>query len=130
MLEFRNCGGKSLRDVIKDNVSRAGNTTLEELRQVTVKAGWEVFHRKGNTSYGIAASVTSIVKSILFDENGIYPVSVYLEGEYGLQDVYISVPTIINRTGAKEIVEIKLTEEEQRKLEASAAIVKSYYENL
>lgn len=123
-------GGKSLRDVIKDNVSRAGNTTLEELRQVTVKAGWEVLHRKGNTSYGIAASVTSIVKSILFDENGIYPVSVYLEGEYGLQDVYISVPTIINRTGAKEIVEIKLTEEEQRKLEASAAIVKSYYENL
>lgn len=123
-------GGKRLQDVMKDNYPRAGNTTLEELRQTTVKAGWEVFHRKGNTSYGIASSVTSIVKSILFDESRIYPVSVYLEGEYDLEDVYISVPAIINRTGTKEIVEIRLTEEEQEKLKQSAQIIKSYYEVL
>ncbi|MDO5541079.1 MAG: L-lactate dehydrogenase [Eubacteriales bacterium] len=123
-------GGKNLIDVMQDNSQRTGAMTPEELRKATVQAGWEVFHRKGNTSFGIAASVTSIVKAILFDENRIYPVTVYLEGEYGLRDVYISVPTIINRTGAKEIVEIKLTEEEQRNLEVSVNIVKSYYKGL
>lgn len=120
-------GGKSLRDVIQDNYARIGKTTLEDLRQATVRAGWEVFHRKGNTSYGIAASVAGITKSVLFDENRIYPISVYLDGEYGIKDVYISVPTIINRSGAKEIVEIKLTAGEQKELEASADVVKSYY---
>lgn len=123
-------GGKSIADVIRDNHSRAGNITLEKLRQSTVKAGWDVFHRKGNTSYGIAASITGIVKAILFDENKIYPVSVCLKGEYNLQDVYISVPTIINQTGAKEIVEIKLTQEEEEKLKKSAEVIRSCYKLL
>ena len=66
----------------------------------------------------------------MFDENRIYPVSVYLNGEYGLKDVYLSAPAIINRTGAKEIVEIKLEKEEQEALERSSAVVKSYYQDL
>ncbi|WP_337543657.1 L-lactate dehydrogenase [Acidaminococcus timonensis] len=123
-------GGKQLLDVMKDNQERAKDATLEKLRKDTIDAGWQIFHRKGNTSYGIAASVTAIVKSILFDENRILPVCVHLDGQYGLNDVYLSVPTILDRNGAKEIVEIKLTPEEQKALEHSADVVGSYYEAL
>ena len=70
------------------------------------------------------------VETKLVEVYRIYPVSVYLDGEYGLQDVYLSAPAIINRTGAKEIVEIKLEKEEQEALERSAAVVKSYYKDL
>ena len=85
------------------------------LIQKTIKAGWEIFNRKGNTCYGIAAATTAIAKSILFNENRIYPVTVELNGEYGVEKAFLSVPTIIDSTGAKEIVEIKLTDEELEK---------------
>lgn len=123
-------GGKSLKDVMNDNKDRAQDETFEALRQKTVKAGWEIFHRKGSTTYGIASSAAAIVKSILFNENRILPVSILLEGEYGIDHVFLSVPTIINETGAKEIVEINLDAEEANALQASAKVVASYYDAL
>ena len=123
-------GGKSLKDVMNDNKDRAQDETFEALRQKTVKAGWEIFHRKGSTTYGIASSAAAIVKSILFNENRILPVSILLEGEYGIDHVFLSVPTISNETGAKEIVEINLDAEEANALQASAKVVASYYDAL
>ena len=123
-------GGKNLEDVMKDNKERTRDETFEKLRKKTTAAGWEIFHRKGATTYGIAASVAAVVKSILFNENRILPVSVLLEGEYGINNVYLSVPTIINQIGAKEIVEIKLDSKEEDALKASADVVSSYYDAL
>lgn len=127
---FASIGGKNLDDVMADNPPRTNNMTKEDLRQYTVKAGWDIFNKKGNTSYGIAASATAIVKSILFNENRIYPVTAALEGQYGLNDIFLSVPTIIDKTGAKEIVEIKLAEKELSALHTSADILKAFYKDL
>ena len=99
-------GGKQVDDVMSDNAERTGSTTKEDLRNKTVQAGWEIFNRKGNTCYGIAASTSAIVKSILFNENRIYPVTVELEGQYGIDGVFLSVPAIIGKNGIKEVVEI------------------------
>ena len=118
-------GGKDIDNVFKDNVSRIGDNPYERFLEQVKNAGWDVFTKKGNTSYGIAASVTGILKSILYDENKVYPVSVYLNGEYGIKDCYISVPTIINNEGAKEIVELHLTEEENIKFKKSCDILKN-----
>ena len=123
-------GGKSIYDVMEDNSSRTKDVTRDELLQRTREAGWQIFNRKGNTCYGIAASTTAIVKSILFNENRILPVTVGLTGQYGLNNVFLSVPTIINADGAKEIVEIDLTEEEQKGLLASADVITKFYEDL
>jgi len=123
-------GGKNVNDVMSDNASRTKDMTKEKLREMTVKAGWEIFGRKGNTSYGIAASVTAIVKSILFNENRIYPVSILLEGEYGLDGVVLSVPCILDKNGAKEIVEIKLLDEEKKALVKSAEVLKPFYKEI
>ena len=57
-------GGKNVADVMSDNASRTKDETFEKLRKETIQSGWEIFSRKHNTSYGIAASVTAIVKSI------------------------------------------------------------------
>lgn len=123
-------GGKKIDDVFSDNAPRTGNTTKPGLLKMTSQAGWEIFNRKGNTCYGIAASATSIVKSILFNENQIYPVSVNVDGAYGLSGVFLSVPTIIDKTGAKEIVEIKLQPDEEEALMNSAHVLQSFYKEL
>lgn len=123
-------GGKDIYNVVKDNTNRIGSNPFDELRTETIKSGWEIFSRKGNTSYGIAASVTSIIKAILFDENTIYPVSVYLNGAYGAEGVYISVPTIISRAGAKEIVELRLSNDEHKELDNSIEKLKAMYAHL
>ncbi|HIV98796.1 MAG TPA: L-lactate dehydrogenase [Candidatus Ornithospirochaeta avicola] len=117
-------GGKSIENVIKDNKDRLGDDPYNKILQETRVGGWEILSRKGNTSYGIAGATTKILKAILQDENHIYPISVYLDGEYGVSDVYISVPTIINRYGAKEIVELKLNEEEKERFLKSVEILK------
>ena len=104
--------------------------TKDILLQKTIKAGWEIFNRKGNTCYGIAAATTAIAKSILFNENRIYPVTVELNGEYGVEKAFLSVPTIIDSTGAKEIVEIKLTDEELAGLQKSAQLLQAFYPQL
>lgn len=128
--ESATIGGKYVSDVFEDNAKRTKDATKENILQQTKDAGWEIFNRKGTTSYGIAASTSAIVKSILFNENRILPVSVCLNGQYGLSGLYLSVPTILNASGAKEIVEIRLGGEEQESLMKSAEIMKSYIDEL
>lgn len=123
-------GGKRVDDVLRDNADRTKGTTREDLRKRTIQAGWDVFSRKGNTCYGIAASVTAIAKSILQDENRIIPVSVCVDGMYGIEGTYLSVPTILDHSGAKEIVEIDLEDDELAALRRSAELLHSFYPKL
>ena len=123
-------GGKDIYSVVRDNEERIGKDPFDEILQETIRGGWEIFNRKGNTCYGIAASTAGIVKTILFNENKILPVSTLLKGQYGEDDMYISVPTIIDHSGAKEIVELFLTPNELEEFKASCARLKSFYKDL
>lgn len=116
-------GGKSLDKVMKDNENRAEGRTYEQMKQDTVDAGWKIFRRKGNTSYGIAASVSSIVRAIMQDDESIQPVSVCFDGLYGMRDVYMSMPAVIDRSGVREVVELNLSDKEREELEASCRIL-------
>ncbi len=123
-------GGKRVDQVMAENPERTKDTTKEKLQHMTIEAGWDIFNRKGNTCYGIASSAASIVKSILFNENRIYPVTVCVEGQYGINGAWLSVPTIINKNGSKEIVEINLQEDELAALQKSAQLMTSFYDEL
>ena len=123
-------GGKRVDDVLRDNEARTKGVTREDLQKRTIQAGWEIFSRKHNTCYGIASSTTAIAKSILFDENRIMPVSVCVDGMYGIKGTYLSVPTIVDHTGAKEIVEIDLEQDELAALQKSAELLHSFYPRL
>lgn len=123
-------GGKDIYSIIRDNPWRIVPEDLDNLLKKTMLAGWEIFNRKGNTAYGIATSVVGIIKAIMFNENKIIPVSALLSGHFGEDDVFIGVPVILNRTGAKEIVEVEMTEEEKKLFHASCDNVRQYYKML
>ena len=88
-------------------------------RQVRDSA-YEIIRRKGATYYGIAMAVGRIAACIVKDERAVLPVSVVLEGQYGLDGLALSLPSIVGRNGVEEILEMPLSEEESRALHTSA----------
>lgn len=122
--------GKPFYDVIQDNKELVGEVDLEELVYKTTQKGWEILSRKGTTYYGIATACAGIVKAILNDENRIIPVSTLLEGEYGEKDVYAGVPTVLNRSGAYDVLEIHMTPGELSRFKESAGIIRKYTKKL
>jgi L-lactate dehydrogenase len=122
--------GKPFQDIILDNKDMLGDVDLDEIVKKTVREGWEIYQRKGTTYYGIATTCAGIIKAILYDENRIIPVSTLLEGEYGQDGVFAGVPTILNRTGAADILEIHMTEGELEKFKGSAEIIKEYTDKI
>lgn len=90
-------------------------------------AGWKVLDGKGGTEYAIATSLAHLVNCIFHDEKQIIPVSALLEGQYGISDLHLSTPCIIGKDGIEEIIELKLTKEEQEELHASAKVMHEHY---
>ncbi|EKU48584.1 malate dehydrogenase [Staphylococcus massiliensis] len=77
----------------------------------------------GSAYYAPAAAVYEMMVAIIKDQNRVLPAIAYLEGEYGYNDICLGVPTILGAEGVKRVVELKLTEEEQKQLDESAASV-------
>ncbi len=99
----------------------------EELVNIFFKvrdAAYTIIDKKGATFYGIAVALTRITKAILYDENAVLPLSVYLDGQYGLNDIYIGAPAVINRQGISHVIELPLTDAEQEKFDLSAERLK------
>jgi L-lactate dehydrogenase len=110
-----------------DSFIEKGEIDKKNLDEIFVNvrdAAYHIIERKGATYYGIGMSLVRITKAILHNENSILTVSVLLEGEYGQKDLYIGVPAVINRKGVREIIEMKLNEEEKEKFDHSAAVLK------
>lgn len=116
--------GKNLFECIKDNPELLGHIDLESVLHKTKNEGWEILKRKGTTYYGVGTACVGIIKAILNDENRIIPISTYLDGEYGMHDVYAGVPTILNRTGAYDVLELHMSDEELLKFKASCNFIK------
>ena len=119
-------GGKKLVDIMDSEKDKME----EDLINATKQAGWDIFNRKGNTCYGIAASTASIVEAILNDQNKVIPVTVRVNGSYGLNDVFLSAPAVIGRSGVKSVIETGLDDDEAGKMKASAATLSEFYKLL
>ena len=102
----------------------------EDIAEDVKNAAYKIIERKNATYYGIAMSVVRICRAILRDEKSILPVSTALHGEYGINDVALSVPAIVGRNGIEELVPISLSEEERTKLAESAAVLKKTMEGV
>lgn len=93
----------------------------------SVKArGMEIIKRKGATTYAPASCVAAVIKAIVNDERKEMSINAVLNGEYGLCDIAIGVPTIVGKKGIEKIVEYDLSAEERRELEKSANIIKNF----
>lgn len=105
---------------------------LEGIIQRTRDGGAEIVSllKTGSAYYAPSSAVCDMLDSVLKDKKELLPVSVYLDGEYGLKDIYCGVPAKLGEDGIEEIVELKLSEEELQALHRSAAQVKEGVELL
>jgi malate dehydrogenase len=95
---------------------------IDALVERTRNGGAEIVGllKTGSAYYAPASAAVEMAESILKDKKKILPCAVYLQGEYGIQDLFIGVPVKLGAKGAEEIIEITLTEEEQQALQKSA----------
>ncbi len=100
--------------------------TLERLVQRTRDGGAEIvkYLKTGSAYYAPSAAVAEMVEAILKDKKKILPCAAYLEGEYGVNGLYVGVPCKLGEKGIEQIIEIKLTAEEKTALDKSAGAVK------
>lgn len=94
---------------------------LDEVR----RAGFEVFDRKQNTTHGISASVYRIIEAIQLNEHSVLPVGSLAQGEFGIEDVVLSLPATVNRNGIERILKYDFSEKNHSKLEAVASALKT-----
>lgn len=103
-------------------------TDLDQIFLNVRDAAYHIIERKGATYYGIAMGLVRLTKAILQSENSVLTVSAYLDGEYGQNDIFIGVPAVVNRNGIRQVVELKLNEEEQDKFVNSVNVLKQTME--
>src|SRR5262250_2881774 len=99
---------------------------LAQLVQRTRDGGAEIvkYLKTGSAYYAPSSAVTEMAEAILKDKKKILPCAVYLQGEYGIKGLFVGVPVKLGAKGIEQIIEIKLTREEQAELERSASAVK------
>ncbi|MBE0480211.1 MAG: malate dehydrogenase [Dehalococcoidia bacterium] len=99
--------------------------TISKIVERTVKGGGEIVSllKTGSAYYAPSAGVVQMVDAIVLDKKRILPVAAYLEGEYGINGVFVGVPAKLGKNGIEQIFEIKLTPQEQEALKKSADAV-------
>ncbi|OAT73875.1 MULTISPECIES: L-lactate dehydrogenase [Parageobacillus] len=112
---------------VEQILAQNDNYRKEDLDNIFVNvrdAAYQIIEKKGATYYGIAMGLVRITRAILHNENAILTVSAHLDGQYGEQNVYIGVPAVINRSGIREVMELKLNETEQQQFHHSVTVLK------
>lgn len=94
--------------------------SMQRLYEGVRDSAYEIIARKGATYYGIAMAVGRIAEGIVRDEHAVLPISVVLDGEYGLDGLCLSIPSIVGKDGVHKVLEIPLDESEHAALHASA----------
>jgi malate dehydrogenase len=111
-------GGIPLRKLVSED-------RIQAMVERTAKGGGEIVNLLGTSAwYAPGAAAAQMVDSIVLDEKRVLPCTAYLEGEYGVDGLYMGVPVKIGSTGIEQIVELDLTDEEQAAFETSAAAVR------
>ena len=110
-------GGVPLRKLVSDD-------RIQAMVERTAKGGGELVDLLGTSAwYAPGAAAAQMVDAIVLDEKRVLPVTAYLEGEYGIDGLYMGVPVKLGAGGIEEIVELDLTDEERGMLDASASAV-------
>tara|TARA_B100000029_G_scaffold5090_1_gene5716 strand:- start:818 stop:1780 length:963 start_codon:yes stop_codon:yes gene_type:complete len=125
---FTKISGKPLNDLVKEG--KISSEKLESINQRTRDGGAEIvkFLEKGSAFYAPAASGVEMAKSYLRDEKKVLPCAAYLNGEYGVKNIYAGVPVVIGKGGVEKINEVDLDEKEKSQFMNSIDSVKKLWE--
>jgi malate dehydrogenase len=115
---------KNLMDFVKEG--KLSQERLDAIIDRTRKGGAEIVKYLGTGSafYAPAASAIEMAESYLKDQKKTLPCAVYLDGEYGVKDLYAGVPAVIGSNGIEKIIELELDEEEKKHFDVSIDAVK------
>lgn len=125
LIRYSTVAGIPVPDMIKMGFS--SSEKIAEIVQRTRDGGAEIVKLLGTGSafYAPATSAIEMAESYLFDKKKILPVATYLNGEYGVKDLYIGVLTVIGKNGAEKVIELNLNDEEKAMFSKSVEAVKS-----
>jgi malate dehydrogenase len=100
---------------------------IEALVQRTRDGGIEIVNylKTGSAYYAPSAAAIQMAEAILLDKKRLLPCSAYLDGEFGMRDVFIGVPVVLGENGIERIIEVPLSDDERRALEQSAEHVRA-----
>ena len=116
---------KPFDEYCEDCPRRCQKINRQQIYEQTRDAGAEIIKLKGATFYGVALAATRIVGAIMGDENSVLTLSTVLDGNYGISDVALSLPCIVNRQGIDRYLNIRMSDEELKLLGESAEKLKA-----
>ena len=119
-----NIGGVRLQDFVGANRLGYGQAALDQIFGHTKNAAYEIIERKKATYYAIGLGLLSVVEAIVRNQHTVLTVSSPLSGQYGVQDISMSMPTIVGRRGVEKALDLPLSEAELEAFQASAQTLK------
>ncbi|MDC1096618.1 malate dehydrogenase [Pelagibacteraceae bacterium] len=128
MINHTEVDGRKLKDLVKEGIIK--KEKLDEIVSRTKKGGAEIvkYLEKGSAFYAPAASGVEMAESYLKDLKKQLPCAVYLDGKYGVKDLYAGVPVIIGKNGVEKIIELKLDDDEKTNFDNSAKAVRELFD--
>ena len=127
MLGSTEVNGKKILDLMKEK--KIKKEKLDEIVERTKKGGAEIvkYLEKGSAFYAPAASGVEMAEAYLKDQKKQLPCAVYLNGEYGVKDIYAGVPVIIGSKGVEKVVELELSSDEKKNFKNSISVVRELF---
>ena len=122
-------GTKPIREILAGQPEKYNAAALDEIAENVTKAAYKIIQAKSATYYGIGLALVRIVKAIFGGENSILTVSVRLDGEYGVHDLFAGVPCILGREGVREVLTLELEKEELTKFRASCNLLNGIWKD-
>ena len=117
-------GGMPINDFCELRGHYDHEASMEKIFNSVKNSAYEIIARKHATYYGIAMAVCRICAAIVRNEQSILPVSSLMTGEYGLENVVLSIPAVVDENGIETVVPIELNEKELSELQQSATVLK------
>lgn len=114
-------GGKPILNVLDDNGK--DESYLDKIISDVQQSAYEIIEKKRATYYAIGLGLTTLVKTIINDEHMILPVSTYIDGNYGHSGLYIGVPAVVTKDGVVDILNLEISEKEQKEFDNSFNIL-------
>ncbi|MBE9222128.1 L-lactate dehydrogenase [Cyanobacterium stanieri LEGE 03274] len=125
-----NVGGVKIVPHGWENLASDEQDFLSKIYHNVKNAAYEIIRRKGSTSYAIGLATTDIVKAIVNSQERILTVSGLMKGMYGIDDICLSIPRVINEKGILQTINLTLSPEEEKLLQNSATILKDIFKQL
>ena len=125
-----NISGVDLGDFCELIGDPAYRQDLQALYEGVRDSAYEIIEKKGATYYGIAMAVRRIAQCIVRNEHSVLPISTFAEGHYGLSDICMSLPAIVDREGVEQVLDIHLNREELKNLGLSAQALRKVLDEI